>query len=121
MPLTVIPFVAIQAVPWPTTFASSRCLVGWPSSSGPKRMSMITTFLGATAAPVAASCWTRSPVTERMYELVKRSYVYFTSSAVSSRPFTGGLLCQRTSLRSLKTYVVSFDRVQDSATSGSIG
>ena len=51
----------------------------------------------------------------------KRSYVYFTSSAVSSRPFTGGLLCQRTSLRSLKTYVVSFDRVQDSATSGSSG
>src|SRR5947207_9767552 len=51
----------------------------------------------------------------------KRSYEYFTSSAVSSRPFTGGLLCQRTSLRSLKTYVVSFDRVQDSATSGSIG
>jgi hypothetical protein len=33
---------------------------------------------------------------------------YTTSSAVSSRPLTGGLLCQRTPRRSLKTYVVSF-------------
>jgi hypothetical protein len=32
-----------------------------------------------------------------------RSYVYFTSSAVSSRPLTGGLLCQRTPFRILKT------------------
>ena len=40
---------------------------------------------------------------------------------MSSRPFTGGLLCQRTPLRSLKTYVVSFGCVHDSARSPSIG
>ena len=50
-----------------------------------------------------------------------RSYVYLTSSAVSSRPFTGGLLCQRTPFRSLNTYVVSFGCVHDSARSASIG
>ena len=33
----------------------------------------------------------------------KRSYVYFTSSAVSSRPLTGGLGCHRTPCLSLKT------------------
>jgi len=32
----------------------------------------------------------------------KRSYVYLTSSAVSSRPLTGGFGCQRTPFRSLK-------------------
>src|SRR5262249_8094395 len=32
----------------------------------------------------------------------KRSNVYFTSSAVSSRPLTGGLGCRRTPGRSLK-------------------
>src|SRR5438445_2019637 len=51
----------------------------------------------------------------------KRSYVYLTSSAVSSRPFTGGLGCQRTPLRSLKTYVRSFGWDHDSARSGSTG
>ena len=51
----------------------------------------------------------------------KRSYVYFTSSAVSSRPFTGGLLCQRTPFLSLKTYTVSPCRSQDSARSPSMG
>jgi hypothetical protein len=50
-----------------------------------------------------------------------RSYVYFTSSAVSSRPLTGGLGCQRTPRRSLNTYVVSLGRVHDSATSASTG
>src|SRR4029450_11046204 len=50
-----------------------------------------------------------------------RSYVYFTSSAVSSRPLTGGFGCQRTPRRSLKTYVVSLGRVHDSATSASTG
>src|SRR5438034_7032613 len=50
----------------------------------------------------------------------KRSTLYLTSSDVSSRPFTGGLLCQRTPRRSLKTYVVSFGCVHDSARSGSI-
>ncbi len=44
-----------------------------------------------------------------------------TSSAVSSRPFTGGLLCHLTPRRSLKTYVVSFGWVHDSARSPSIG
>jgi hypothetical protein len=33
----------------------------------------------------------------------KRSTLYTTSSAVSSRPFTGSLLCQRTPLRRLNT------------------
>src|SRR5262252_5470919 len=50
-----------------------------------------------------------------------RSYVYLTSSAVSSRPLTGGFGCQRTPLRSLKTYVVSFGWLHDSARSPSIG
>src|SRR5262249_5381942 len=50
-----------------------------------------------------------------------RSYVYFTSSAVSSRPLTGGFGCQRTPRRSLNTYVVSLGRVHDSATSASTG
>jgi hypothetical protein len=44
-----------------------------------------------------------------------------TSSAVSSRPFTGGLLCHFTPLRSLKMYVVSFGCVHDSARSPSMG
>src|SRR6266481_9952632 len=51
----------------------------------------------------------------------KRSTLYTTSSAVSSRPFTGGLACQRTPLRSLKMYVVSLGWVQDSARSPSMG
>src|SRR5712691_2946679 len=50
-----------------------------------------------------------------------RSTLKTTSSAVSSRPFTGGLFCQRTPLRSLKMYVVSLGWVQDSARSPSIG
>src|SRR5262245_19564451 len=50
-----------------------------------------------------------------------RSYVYFTSSDVSSRPFTGGLLCHRTPLRSLNTYVRSLGMVHDSARSPSTG
>jgi len=36
------------------------------------------------------------------FSFTNRSKVYLTSSAVSSRPFTGGLACQRTPLRSLK-------------------
>src|SRR5437879_3719667 len=43
------------------------------------------------------------------------------SSAVSSGPSTGGLVCQRTPLRSLKTNVVSVGCVHDSARSGSMG
>src|SRR5205085_5363 len=50
-----------------------------------------------------------------------RSMVYFTSADVSSRPFTGGFGCHRTPRRSLKTYVVSFGCVHDSARSPSIG
>src|SRR2546425_1778122 len=46
--------------------------------------------------------------------------LYTTSSAVSSRPFTGGLWCQRTPLRSLNTYVVSLGWLHDSARSPSI-
>src|ERR1041384_3416220 len=51
----------------------------------------------------------------------KRSYVYLTSSAVSSRPLTGGLACQRTPLRSLKIQVVSLGWLHDSARSPSTG
>ena len=51
----------------------------------------------------------------------KRSTVYRTSSAVSSRPFTGGLGCQRTPRLSLKTYVVGFGWLHDSARSPSTG
>ena len=49
-----------------------------------------------------------------------RSNVNFTSSAVSSRPLTGGLAWNRTPRRSLNTYVVSLGWVQDSARSPSI-
>ena len=51
----------------------------------------------------------------------KRSTLYTTSSAVSSRPFTGGFACHRTPGRSLKTYVVSLGWLHDSATSPSMG
>src|SRR5262245_15530093 len=51
----------------------------------------------------------------------KRSKLHLTSSAVSSRPFMGGLLCQRTPLRRLKTQEVSLVRDQDSARSPSSG
>ena len=37
------------------------------------------------------------------FSLMNRSMLYLTSSDVSSRPFTGGLLCQRTPRRSLNT------------------
>ncbi len=47
--------------------------------------------------------------------------MYLTSSAVSSRPLTGGLGCQRTPLRSLNTYEVSPWRSHDSARSPSTG
>src|SRR5262249_40361841 len=50
-----------------------------------------------------------------------RSYVYLTSSAVSSRPLTGGFGCQRTPFLSLKMYVVSLGCVHDSARSASTG
>src|SRR5215510_16615720 len=50
----------------------------------------------------------------------KRSMLYLTSSAVSSRPFTGGFGCQRTPRRSLKTYVISSGWLHDSARSPSI-
>src|SRR5690348_5982368 len=53
--------------------------------------------------------------------VIARSYEYFTSAAVSSRPFTGGLLCQRIPGRSLKTHVVSVGWLQDSARLPSIG
>ncbi len=65
VPTIVVPFVAIQALPLPTTFASRRFLFGWPSLSGPNYMSMTTTFFGATRSPVDASTCISSPVTER--------------------------------------------------------
>src|SRR5215831_6230166 len=71
-----------------------------------------------------ASIFSTAPSIERFgLPLIdrNRSYVYFTSAAVSSRPFTGGLGCQRTPFLSLKTYVVSFCCAHDSARSDSIG
>src|SRR5262245_32216583 len=53
--------------------------------------------------------------------VMARSYVYLTSSAVSSRPFTGDLLCHRTPFRSVNSQVVSLAWLQDSARSPSIG
>src|SRR5215470_1063801 len=50
-----------------------------------------------------------------------RSTLQRTSSAVSSRPLTGGFGCHRTPRRSLKTYVVSVGCVHDSARSPSMG
>jgi hypothetical protein len=72
VPLIVVPFVAIQAVPLPTTFAYRRCLCE-PSLSGPKLINMITTFFGATRCLVAASICFFSPVTDRRYVFVARS------------------------------------------------
>jgi hypothetical protein len=54
VPLIVVPFVEIQAVPRPTTSASSRCFFE-PSLSGPNFISMMITFFGLTRPPVAAS------------------------------------------------------------------
>ena len=53
------------------------------------------------------------------FSVRKRSYVNLTSSATSSRPLSGGLLCQRTPLRKWKTTVVSSGSSQRSARSGS--
>ncbi len=75
MPLIVLPLVEIQAAPLPTTVASSRCLFGWPSLSGPNRIRITTTFFGAIRWPSAASFSFFSPVTERRYVLVLRSYL----------------------------------------------
>ena len=50
----------------------------------------------------------------------KRSTEYTTSSALSSRPFTGGLGWKRTPFLSLKTYVVSSGWLHDSARSPSM-
>ena len=72
VPLIVWPFVAIQAVPEPTTSASSRCLL-LPSFSGPKDMSITTTFLGATCLPSARSICFFDPLTDRLYVFVLRS------------------------------------------------
>src|SRR5256886_11249625 len=54
------------------------------------------------------------------YTVRKWFTLYTTSSAVSSRQFTGALWCQRTPLRSLNTYVVSLGWLHDSARSPSI-
>ena len=74
VPLIVFPLVKTQAVPLPTTVASSRGAPGWPSLSGPNRIRMTTTFLGAIRTPVPLSVSFFSPVTERRYVLVFRSY-----------------------------------------------
>ena len=75
VPLIVRPLVEIQAGPLPTTVASRRGAPGCPSLSGPKRMRMTTTFFGAIRVPVPASVCFFSPVTERRYVLVVRSYL----------------------------------------------
>ena len=51
---------------------------------------------------------------------LKRSSEYFTSSAVTSRPFTGGLLWNFTPFFSVKTSVVGFLYSHFSARSGTI-
>src|SRR3989442_12643557 len=51
---------------------------------------------------------------------MKRSTEYFTSSAVTSRPFTGGLLWNFTPLRRVNTSVVGFLYSHFSARSGTI-
>ena len=68
-----------------------------------------------------ASTCSRMPRLGLPLTVRNRSYVYLTSSAVSSRPFTGGFGCQRTPFRSLKIQVVSSARVHDSARSPSSG
>src|SRR5215510_7650341 len=52
--------------------------------------------------------------------VIWRSMLYFTSSDVSSRPFTGATLWKRTPCRSLNTYVTSSFCCQLSARSGRI-
>ena len=73
VPLIVRPLVEIQAGPLPTTVASSRSLAGCPSFSGPKCISITTTFFGATRLLLAASIWGLPPLTERRYVFVVRS------------------------------------------------
>ena len=52
---------------------------------------------------------------------MKRSSEYFTSSAVTSRPFTGGLLWNFTPLRMLNVYALpSLETAHFSARSGRI-
>ena len=51
---------------------------------------------------------------------MKRSTEYFTSSAVTSRPFTGGLLWNLTPLRRVNTSAVGLSYFHFSARSGTI-
>src|SRR5829696_8516651 len=64
VPLTVRPFVEIQADPRPITWASRRFFVE-PSLSGANDTTMITTLLGATTWPSAASRSGEAPETDR--------------------------------------------------------
>jgi len=73
VPRIVRPLVEIHALPEPTTSASSQCLSGWPSLSGPKCMTITTTFLGAIRSPFAASSCLPSTLTERRYVFDARS------------------------------------------------
>ncbi len=73
-PLIVLPPVAIQATPLPLNWASRRCF-DEPSLSAPKATTITTTFLGATRFFDDASVCFDSPVTDRGYELVLRSYL----------------------------------------------
>ena len=59
----------------------------------------LTVYLSTTSTLSSAAIIARLALP---FSETKRSKVYLTSSAVSSRPFTGGLLCQRTPFLSLK-------------------
>jgi hypothetical protein len=78
--------------------------IGLASISRNQAFGSLSTMRTVTASGVSTRSMARSmyalglPFTER-----KRSIVYFTSAEVSSRPLTGGLGCQRTPRRSLKT------------------
>jgi hypothetical protein len=84
---------------------------------GSLRMNLTVCLSGVSMRSIDSSTG-RLPL---FFVLRNRSYVYFTSSDVSSRPLKGGFGCHRTPLRSLKTKVFSSGRVHDSARSGSIG
>ena len=66
VPLIVVPFVAIHALPLPMMSASWRALPE-PSLSGEKLTSMTTTFFGATRLPFEASRCSPSTLTVLRY------------------------------------------------------
>src|SRR5262249_5923694 len=105
-----------------TSFATIATACGFESMSrnqtnGSFKVNLTVYLSGASTLSTALSMYALAlPFTVRKWFTLNT-----TSSAVSSRPFTGGLFCHLTPRRSLNTYVVSFGWVHDSARSPSTG